>query len=60
MEDNSIGKMEDVKDEVIAISAEVYSRVVGYYRPVNNWNDGKREEFEDRKYLSCGCEEVAE
>jgi len=24
---------------------EVYSRVVGYYRPVQNWNDGKREEF---------------
>ncbi len=29
---------------------EVYSRVVGYYRPVENWNDGKQEEFSDRKY----------
>lgn len=28
---------------------EVYSRVVGYYRPVQHWNDGKREEFKDRK-----------
>ncbi len=27
---------------------EVYSRVVGYYRPVQNWNIGKREEFKDR------------
>ncbi|MCK4351952.1 ribonucleoside triphosphate reductase [candidate division WOR-3 bacterium] len=27
---------------------EVYSRVVGYYRPVTNWNKGKREEFKDR------------
>lgn len=27
---------------------EVYSRVVGYIRPVNQWNDGKREEFTDR------------
>ena len=27
---------------------EVYSRVVGYYRPVQNWNVGKREEFKDR------------
>ena len=27
---------------------EVYSRVVGYLRPVNQWNDGKREEHEDR------------
>lgn len=29
--------------------AEVYSRIVGYMRPVNQWNDGKREEFADRK-----------
>ena len=29
--------------------AEVYSRITGYYRPVQNWNDGKREEFKERK-----------
>ena len=28
---------------------EVYSRVVGYLRPVNNWNAGKKEEFSLRK-----------
>ncbi len=28
---------------------EVYSRITGYYRPVQNWNDGKLEEFKDRK-----------
>lgn len=28
---------------------EVYSRVVGFYRPTEQWNDGKREEFKDRK-----------
>ena len=28
---------------------EVYSRVCGYFRPVNNWNHGKKEEFKDRK-----------
>ena len=28
---------------------EVYSRVVGYLRPVNQWNMGKQEEFKDRK-----------
>jgi len=28
---------------------EIYSRVVGYFRPVSNWNRGKREEFNDRK-----------
>ncbi len=28
---------------------EVYSRIVGYYRPVQNWNDGKKEEFKFRQ-----------
>ncbi len=28
---------------------EVYSRITGYYRPVQNWNDGKREEFKETK-----------
>jgi len=28
---------------------EIYSRVVGYYRPVQNWNKGKKEEFKERK-----------
>jgi ribonucleoside-triphosphate reductase len=27
---------------------EIYSRVVGFYRPVGQWNVGKQEEFEDR------------
>lgn len=29
--------------------AEVYSRIVGYFRPVANWNKGKKEEFKNRK-----------
>ncbi len=29
-------------------NAEVYSRVVGYFRPVRNWNEGKQEEFKQR------------
>ena len=28
---------------------EVYSRVCGYFRPVANWNKGKKEEFKDRE-----------
>lgn len=28
---------------------EVYSRVCGYFRPVSNWNVGKKQEFKDRK-----------
>ena len=30
------------------METEVYSRIVGYFRPIKNWNDGKKEEFEQR------------
>jgi ribonucleoside-triphosphate reductase len=53
--------------------AEVYSRITGYYRPVKNWNDGKAQEYKDRKVYdianstephntpvaeACACDEV--
>ncbi len=28
---------------------EIYSRIVGYLRPVEQWNEGKTSEFKDRK-----------
>ena len=34
---------------------EVYSRITGYYRPVQNWNDGKSQEFKDRKTYDVGA-----
>jgi ribonucleoside-triphosphate reductase len=38
---------------------EVYSRVVGYLRPVSQWNDGKQSEYTDRKeydkQVKIGC-----
>ncbi len=41
---------------------EVYSRVVGYYRPVKSWNKGKQEEYEMRKSFKINeeSEEVEE
>ena len=33
---------------------EVYSRITGYYRPVQNWNDGKTQEYNDRKTYNIG------
>ena len=53
-------------------TTEVYSRITGYYRPIQNWNDGKRKEFEDRKEYNidtskfeakaeaCACEKKEE
>jgi anaerobic ribonucleoside-triphosphate reductase len=32
----------------IKIPTEVYSRCVGYYRPVSQWHKGKQEEFKNR------------
>ena len=33
---------------------EVYSRITGYYRPIQNWNDGKSQEYKDRKVYNIG------
>jgi ribonucleoside-triphosphate reductase len=35
---------------------EVYSRIVGYMRPVQQWNEGKSEEFKDRTNFKVGNE----
>ena len=58
-------KITDLKKEMSEVKGskcEVYSRVVGYLRPVQNWNKGKKEEFAMRKNMngveggcSCGC-----
>lgn len=37
------------KQKIKVIPCEVYSRVVGYFRPVSNWNPGKQKEFSERK-----------
>lgn len=34
---------------ICGAATEVYSRITGYYRPVQNWNDGKSEEYKERK-----------
>ena len=53
---------EELKD-VHGSKCEVFSRVVGYMRPVQNWNKGKKEEFAMRKTFDiehpkrpCSCQ----
>lgn len=60
MKKNNIESKKNSKEKVLAVRAEVYSRVVGYYRPVTDWNEGKREEFKERNYLSRESKEVEE
>ena len=43
---------DNVKDGdggVLKVPCEVYSRVVGYLRPVSDWNAAKQQEFKERK-----------
>ena len=41
---------------------EIWSRVMGYYRPTSSYNKGKKSEYNDRKYFKedcdCGCEKT--
>lgn len=49
-----ISKITELKEqlkEVRGTPCEVFSRVVGYLRPVQNWNKGKQAEFNMRKML---------
>lgn len=36
-------------EPVVRIPCQVWSRVVGFLRPIESWNVGKRQEFEDRR-----------
>ncbi len=59
--ENQISELKKEMSEVKGSKCEVYSRVVGYLRPVQNWNKGKKEEFAMRKNMnvggcSCGCD----
>lgn len=44
-----ISELKEEMKEVKGTPCEVFSRVVGYLRPVQNWNHGKKEEFFMRK-----------
>ncbi len=46
--ENKISDIKKEMQEVHGTKCEVYSRVVGYLRPVQGWNKGKKEEFELR------------
>ena len=51
-------ELEKLKEELKNVKGtptECYSRVVGYLRPVQSWNKGKKEEFSLRKKFKCSC-----
>ena len=40
-------------------TTEVYSRITGYYRPVQNWNDGKSQEYKERKVYNIAASDIS-
>jgi ribonucleoside-triphosphate reductase len=51
-------ELAEARDELAHVEggpAEVYSRIVGYYRSVRNWNKGKKEEYGERKMFNVTC-----
>jgi len=67
---NNFQMSPETADDIIAanfpkvpthVPCEIYSRVVGYFRPVANWNPGMKEQFRERlafsqnKFKGKGC-----
>lgn len=46
---NYEGKTIEIDDSE-RVACEVWSRVMGYYRPVSDWNIGKQAEFDERRF----------
>ena len=54
--EDKIATLKEEMKEVKGTKTEVYSRVVGYLRPVQAWNKGKKEEYGMRKSFNVeGC-----
>lgn len=50
----------NILEKKLMIKVEVYSRIAGYFRPVNQWNKGKREEFSERMEYKINQEALNE
>jgi len=54
--ENELAAAREALSSVEGTPAEVYSRIVGYYRSVRNWNRGKREEYGERRLYRVDAE----
>ncbi len=55
--ESEIKETQEELKNVHGTETEVYSRIVGYYRAVRNWNKGKRDEFDHRKMFNIETSE---
>ena len=44
-----VERTQEAPEQNEQVPCEVYSRIVGYVRPVRNWNKGKKQEFAERQ-----------
>jgi ribonucleoside-triphosphate reductase len=55
-------EIEELKEKlknVTGTECEVYTRIVGYHRNIENWNKGKKAEYKVRKTFSISGEQIA-
>ena len=57
--ENDLAAARETLSQVEGTPAEVYSRIVGYYRSVRNWNRGKREEYGERRLYNINEQHAA-
>lgn len=50
--DKRLEELRSSLDEIKGTKCEVYTRIVGYYRNVENFNIGKKEEYKERKMFN--------
>lgn len=58
--DQRIAELQRAYDDVEGTETEIYTRIVGYYRSLKNWNKGKREEYDHRLTFSGGGSPAAD
>jgi ribonucleoside-triphosphate reductase len=57
--DQEISSLNEKLKQVKGTETEVYTRIVGYHRAVDNWNKGKREEYNHRKEFVLNSEALS-
>jgi ribonucleoside-triphosphate reductase len=57
--EKELAAAKEARYQVKGTPAEVYSRIVGYYRSVRNWNKGKREEYGERRLYQLSEQQIA-
>ena len=56
--DSEIAQLREEMSQVRGTETEIYTRIVGYYRPVKRWNAGKLEEYSKRQHFDANVSRI--